>query len=159
MKKSTWVLVAALLVIVGAFVFRNTVLVSTPVLENTEAPEISYAKKEVMLGNTLFTLEVADTFALHERGLSYRQSLAPQTGMLFVFDTPGMYYFWMKDMNFPIDIIWLDQNKKVVHIEHSLSPSTYPDSFGPETPTQYVIEIPAGEAKQANFVIGDTVNF
>ena len=159
MKKSTWVLVAALLVIVGIFVFRNTVLVPSPVSDNTVAPEISYAKKEVMLGNTLFTLEVADTFALHERGLSYRQSLAPQTGMLFVFDTPGMYYFWMKDMNFPIDIIWLDQNKKVVHIEHSLSPSTYPDSFGPDTPTQYVIEIPAGEAKDVGLSKGGVVSF
>ncbi|MEY4602242.1 MAG: hypothetical protein RL292_183 [Candidatus Parcubacteria bacterium] len=159
MKKSTWVLAGVLLIIVGIFVFRNTVLVPTPVPENTVAPEISYTKKEVMLGNMLFRLEVADTFALQERGLSYRQSLAPQTGMLFVFDTPGMYYFWMKDMNFPIDIVWLDQNKKVVHIEHALSPSTYPDSFGPETPTQYVIEIPAGEVKGAGLSKGDVVSF
>lgn len=157
MKKSTWIVMCILLIIVGFFVFRNTVPALVP--EDTGAPEISYTKKEVMLGNALFVLEVADTFALQERGLSYRQNLAPQTGMLFVFDTPGMYYFWMKDMNFPIDIIWLDQNKKVVHIEHSLSPSTYPDSFGPETPTQYVIEIPAGEATRIGLVLGNIVNF
>lgn len=157
MKKSTWIVVCALLVIVGIFVFRNTVPALVP--EDTGAPEISYTKKEVMLGNTLFTLEVADTFALHERGLSYRQSLAPQTGMLFVFDDPGMHYFWMKDMNFPIDIIWLDQNKKVVHIEHSLSPSTYSDSFGPETPTQYVIEIPAGDTTKVGLKVGDVISF
>jgi hypothetical protein len=159
MKKSTWIVGGVILIIVGIFVFRNTILTPAPVPENIVAPEISYTKKNVRLGNSLFRLEVADTFALHERGLSYRQSLAPQTGMLFTFNAPDMYYFWMKDMNFPIDIIWLDQNKKVVHIEHSLSPSTYPGSFGPDTPTQYVVEIPAGEAKQANVVIGDTVNF
>jgi uncharacterized membrane protein (UPF0127 family) len=77
--------------------------------------------------------------------------------MLFVFASPDVYQFWMKDMNFPIDIIWLDANKKVVLIEHDVAPSTYPDSYGPETLTQYVIEIPAGEAKRAGLKVGDTV--
>jgi len=118
-----------------------------------------YQKKEVMLGNTRYTLQIADTDFLRERGLSYRRSLAPQTGMLFIFDTPRISKFWMKDMNFPLDIVWLDADKKVIHIEHSLSPSTYPNSFGPETPTQYVIELNAGEVKRIGFVLGTKVNF
>ncbi len=158
MKKTFIILFGGLLIAGGIYVFS--------VSERTESAKVSpeeiigvYEKKEVKLGDELFVLEIADTFALQERGLSYRQSLAPQTGMLFVFDDPGVHYFWMKDMNFSIDIIWLDADKKVVHIEHSLSPSTYPNSFGPETPTQYVIEIPAGEAKSSGLSKGDVVSF
>lgn len=120
---------------------------------------VSYDTKQVVLGNTPYTLEVADTDLLREKGLSYRPSLDRQTGMLFVFTVPGVVRFWMKDMNFPIDIIWLDTDKKVVHVEHSLLPSTYPMSFGPEIPTQYVIEIPAGDAVKAGLTVGDTVSF
>ena len=120
---------------------------------------VSYNTKEVLLGNTLYTLEIADTDLLREKGLSYRPSLDTHTGMLFVFTVPGTLKFWMKDMNFPIDMIWLDADKKVVHIEHSLSPSTYPQSFGPEIPTQYVIEIPAGEAAKVGLTVGDIVSF
>lgn len=151
MKKALIIIGCGVLLALGFYVVRTK-----PV---DVAPQVSYEKKEVVLGNTQYTLEVADTDFLRERGLSYRTSLAPQTGMLFVFDVPRTLRFWMKDMNFPIDIIWLDTDKKVVHIEHSLSPSTYPDSFGPEAPTQYVIEIPAGAAKGAGLSKGDGVSF
>ncbi len=120
---------------------------------------VSYNTKEVMLGNTVYTLEIADTDLLREKGLSYRPSLDARTGMLFVFTVPSRLKFWMKDMNFPLDIIWLDADKKIVHIEHSLSPATYPQSFGPETPTQYVIEIPAGDTIKRGLVIGDMMSF
>ena len=150
--KKTFAIIALVSVLVLGFYYVRTK--PAPVVS-----EISYNTKEVVLGNTQYALEVADTSVLRERGLSYRQSLAPQTGMLFVFDTPGMYYFWMKDMNFPIDIIWLDENKKVVHIEHSLSPSTYPESFGPDIPTQYVIEILSRSLEYTDLVLGDRVHF
>lgn len=159
MKKSTWIVGGIILVIIGIFVFRTIVSAPTPVSEDTVTAEISYTKKDVTIGNSLFTLEIANTPVLRERGLSYRESLAQNTGMLFVFDTPSLHYFWMKDMNFPIDVIWLDQDKKVVHIEHSLSPSTYPKSFGPHTNTQYVIELSAGEAKRSGLTLGNTVKF
>lgn len=147
------------LIIIGCGVLLAGGLYVTRMKPAHVTSKISYATKEVMLGNTHHTLEVADTDFLRERGLSYRASLAPQTGMLFVFDAPGNLKFWMKDMNFPLDIIWLDADKKVVHIEQSVSPSTYPQSFGPEIPTQYVIELNAGEAKALGLSRGDTVRF
>lgn len=151
MKKTLIILGCGILLAGGLYVVRTkpVAVVSEP----------KYQTKEVMLGNARYTLQIADTDFLRERGLSYRGSLAPQTGMLFIFDTPRISRFWMKDMNFPLDIIWLDADKKVVHIEHSLSPSTYPDSFGPDTPTQYVIELNAGEVKRIGFVLGTKVNF
>ncbi len=156
MKKTLIIICYGILVAGTLYLFRSskTTEVSLPV-----KTEIMYQKKEVKLGNSTFILEIADTETLQERGLSYRSELASNTGMLFVFNTPNMYYFWMKDMNFPIDIIWLDENKKVVHIERALSPSTYPGSFGPQTPTQYVIEIGAGAAAQVGLKTGDVVNF
>lgn len=147
------------LIIIGCGVLLAGGLYATRMKPIPVTSKISYATREVILGNTRYTLEVADTDFLRERGLSYRTSLAPQTGMLFIFDTPRISKFWMKDMNFPIDIIWLDADKKVVHIEHSVSPSTYPQSFGPETPTQYVIEIPAGEAQNIGLSKGDIAGF
>ncbi len=159
MNKTLIIICCGLLIAGGLYFFRRSAVTGNIVVTPPTETAITYQKKEVMLGDFSFTLEIADTPLLQERGLSYRAGLAPNTGMLFAFDTPRVLKFWMKDMNFPIDIIWLDQNKKVVHIEHSLSPSTYPDSFGPETPTQYVIEIPAGGAKRAGVVVGNGVSF
>jgi len=77
--------------------------------------------------------------------------------MLFVFPEDGVYRFWMKDMRFSIDIIWLSDSGEVLHIEHSLAPSTYPNSYGPTTSARYVLEVPAGFAVFHNLHIGDRV--
>ena len=103
------------------------------------------------------TLLVASTSAEQERGLSDVPSLSPTTGMFFDFDTPDNYGFWMKDMAFPLDIIWLDQGFKIIHIEQSLSPSTYPQVFYPGSPAKYVIEVNAGMAQKFSLVIGETM--
>lgn len=151
MKKFFIVSVCLVLCILGFYALK-----SKPV---TVVKGVSYDTTQVVLQTTLYTLEIADTDTLRERGLSYRTRLAPHTGMLFVFDAPALLKFWMKDMNFPLDIIWLNEDKKIVHIEHSLSPDTYPQSFGPDIPTQYVIELNAGEAKKANLSVDTVVDF
>lgn len=156
--KKTLIIIGFILVVVTGLYFVQTKKVEEKVSTPVETG-IVYKKKEVRLGKSTFTLEIANTEALQERGLSYRTSLAPNTGMIFVFNTPALYYFWMKDMNFPIDIIWLDKDKKVVHIEHSLAPHTYPKSYGPDTSTQYVIEISAGETDKIGLSLGGTIGF
>jgi uncharacterized membrane protein (UPF0127 family) len=103
------------------------------------------------------TLLVASTRAEQEHGLSDVPYLASTTGMLFVFDKPDDYGFWMKDMEFPLDIIWLDQSFKIIHIEHDLSPSTYPNVFYPGSPAKYVIEVNAGIAQKFSLAIGETM--
>jgi uncharacterized membrane protein (UPF0127 family) len=125
-----------------------------------KTPEtIAYIQTHVSIGQYTYTLDTADTDFLRERGLSYRQKIDPYTGMLFVFEKPGVYQFWMKDMNFPIDIVWLDTDKKVVYIEHSLSPETYPHAFGPHTPVRWVVELPAGAVEQGSLSVGDILSF
>ena len=104
-------------------------------------------------------LEVVDSEDRRERGLSNRENLARNQGMLFIFDSPDEYCFWMKDMKFPIDIIWLDSDKKIVGIEHKVSPDTYPKSFCPSKPSLYVIEVEDGLARRARLKLGQQINF
>src|SRR5579872_3076587 len=103
----------------------------------------------------VFNAEIADTPALQELGLSYRPSIGKNDAMLFVFpvSTPNLQ-FWMNGMNFPLDIIWLDSDKKIVFMEKNLSPATYPNAFGPAGDSQYVIEVAAGTADRLGLALG-----
>jgi len=109
----------------------------------------------VTLDNKTFSVEVADTEADQERGLSGHTPLSDNQGMLFVFSNPDNYGFWMKGMTFPLDIIWFDQNFRVVHIEKNLSPRTYPKIYYPGTNSVYVLEINAGQTDILKTKIGD----
>jgi uncharacterized protein len=103
--------------------------------------------------------EVAKTPQQREMGLSGRACIKSDEGMLFVFDHPGLYPFWMKDMKFSIDMIWMDANHRIVKIQSNVAPTTYPQNFVNTTPAQYVLEIQAGQAQALNLVIGSSLQF
>lgn len=113
----------------------------------------------VTVGGRTFSVEVAETQYLLEKGLSGHAPLSDSEGMLFVFSQPDNYGFWMKDMLFPLDIIWIDQDFKVVHIEKALSPETYPKIFYPGALSKYVLEINSGLSDKLDINIGDEVKF
>ena len=113
----------------------------------------------LVLGNRKFTFETAQTETAQERGLSGRPSLAANHAVLFVFDKPGINCFWMKDMRFGLDIIWLDVGKRVVYIKQNAQPSTYPTSFCPDKPSQYTIEVNDGTVQKTGLKISDKVSF
>ncbi len=125
--------------------------------------------QSVKINNQEIKVEIADTPALREQGLSGHKPLADNEGMLFVFDHAEKYNFWMKDMLFPIDIIWLaprslgeagiDSDFKIVDITKNVSPDTYPKTFAPILPAQYVLEVSAGLADKYSWQIGDQVKF
>src|SRR5262249_24819352 len=101
-------------------------------------------------------VSIADTEAAREQGLGGRASLAPDEGMLFVFPIEGQYPFWMKDMKFPIDIVWIETDGTVFYIKDSVDPDTYPDTFAPDAAiARYVLELPAGYASAHNLQVGD----
>ncbi len=100
---------------------------------------------------------IADTPALREKGLSGRAGLAPDEGILFVFPADGQYGFWMKDMRFPIDILWLSGRGEILDMRKSVSPSTYPAVFTPAASARYVLELPAGFSEAYTVKIGDEV--
>ena len=91
------------------------------------------------------------------QGLSGRDTLGEYKGMLFVYDEPDTYSFWMKSMQFPIDIIWIDGGHKVIDITKNIQPDSFPRSFKPKYPARYVLEVNAGFSDKNNVAIGDKV--
>ena len=93
------------------------------------------------------------------KGLSGRESMPDSQGMLFIFASPEIRCFWMKEMKFPLDIIWMDANKYIVTVEENVQPNTYPNSFCPDQQSQYVIEVNSGVSKRAGLVEGKQLQF
>lgn len=112
----------------------------------------------LQIENNCFELEVADTEAEHIKGLSERNGLPQNQGMLFVFRQTEEQCFWMKDMRFNLDIIWTDEHKRITKIEKSVSPDTYPDSFCADN-TKYVLEFNRGFADKYGLKTGTKLQF
>ncbi|MBX4200205.1 DUF192 domain-containing protein [Candidatus Parcubacteria bacterium] len=126
---------------------------------STAITETKVSKKKdtttITLGSHTMEVYIADTPALEELGLSYRKSLPANTGMLFIFSTPSAPGFWMKDMNFSLDMIWISLEGKIVSITKDISPSTYPKAFYPPSVIKYVLEVPAGFSDAEGVKVGD----
>lgn len=110
-------------------------------------------------GDIMIEVALADTPNTRAQGLSGTTMLRDGEGMLFVFDSDGQHAFWMKDMQYAIDIIWIDVSRSVVHIEPSVGPETYPRSFMPPLPARYVLEVPAGFATEHGIGVGSKLEF
>lgn len=114
----------------------------------------------VQFTETTIAAKVARSDQARERGLAQSDSLAEGTGMLFVFDEESRWGIWMKDMKYPIDIIWINNKKEVVHIVHQATPDSYPrKTFKPKEMARYVLEVPAGVAKKHSIGVGDKAEF
>ncbi|MEK7584928.1 MAG: DUF192 domain-containing protein [Patescibacteria group bacterium] len=121
------------------------------------APIVTESRK--LVTNWGLKLELADTDTTRTKGLSGRASLPSDTGLLFVFDRAGTYGFWMKEMNFPIDIVWINEAKQVVGITKNLTPESYPQVFYPPEPIKSALEINAGAAEKLGIKKGDQLSW
>lgn len=112
---------------------------------------------------TVITAEIAATGPDRETGLMHRTSLAPNAGMLFVFPSDSPYQFWMKDTLIPLDMVWMDEQKRVIYVEKNAPPCPAVrlqcPSFGPSDPARYVLEIAAGSADRVGIKPGTTLVF
>jgi uncharacterized membrane protein (UPF0127 family) len=117
-----------------------------------------YDTQTLILGEKQILAQIADDHCKKELGLSGRSGISEGQGILFVFDSVGNYGFWMKDMNFSIDIIWLDQDFKVVGIEKSLSPSTFPKVYGTVFDSKYVLEVSDGFVEKNSIKVGNIIS-
>lgn len=95
------------------------------------------------------------------RGLMFREDLAADRGMLFFFDEEALHPFWMKNVRFPIDILWLDREKMVVHIARTVPPCRRDPcpTYAPLRPSIYVLELRAGRSDQLGVKPGDRIEF
>jgi uncharacterized membrane protein (UPF0127 family) len=98
----------------------------------------------VNINKTEIVIERAVTDEERQLGLGNYESLEDNQGLLFEFDAAGTHGIWMKDVEFPIDVLWLDNDKKIVHIEANMQPDSYPTVFRSDELAQYVLEVPAG---------------
>ena len=119
---------------------------------------------------TAVAVEIADTEAKRQRGLMFREKLAETEGMVFIFEEPGFYPFWMQNCRIALDIVWLDRSFNVVSIAESVPPCrlpgceppcasmncpSYPPAAG--TSAKYVVELAAGFAKRHGLKTGNTL--
>ncbi len=154
MKKMTWTLLIACAVVaaLGAGLYIFFFARANPALP----------ADRVRVGPATFTVEIADTMAAQARGLSYRANLADGHGMLFDFGTPGVQSFWMKDMNFPLDMIWIGGGKVLGFEENAPAPASgtplwkLPIYNSPDG-TDQVLEVNAGTVAKDGIKAGDAV--
>lgn len=93
------------------------------------------------------SIETVDSPEKRQLGLSGRTAISDSSGMMFIFDqTSSSNCFWMKDMNFSIDMVWLNENKKVINVTENVSPESYPESFCPSGQAKYGLELGAKRA-------------
>ena len=143
------VLLIAVLVLAGWYFF------------GIRRPTGEYARTTVILGGQEFAVDIADTSAKQTQGLSGRVSLGENEGMLFLFATSSLRTFWMKDMNFPIDLFWM-RDDRVIGIEENMQPEPGKAIFGLRiyaSPglSNRVLEVPAGTVARLGVKAGDAV--
>ncbi|HJP96629.1 MAG TPA: DUF192 domain-containing protein [Candidatus Saccharimonadales bacterium] len=114
-------------------------------------------QKYTHIGSHAFVTEVASTPAAQQQGLSERTSFSSRQAMLFSYNRPQQLCFWMKDMYFSLDILWMDASHRVISMQQNVSPKTYPQQFCAQA--QYVLEIRAGQAKASGAHIGQQIDF
>lgn len=106
-------------------------------------------------------IEVAADDSTREQGLMFRDRLPEDRGMVFIFPTAGEYAFWMKNTLIPLDMVWLDEQLKVVHVAHDVPPCKADPcpSYPPNAVARYVVELQAGAAAKHKVVDGTTLRF
>lgn len=145
MKKILISLGIIIILAVGVFFSRSHT--------NEKLPISAVVKTE---GGQEINVRVVDESKERELGLSYFKSLPQDQGMLFLFDKPGVYPFWMKGMNFPLDIIWLkrgqDGGYRVIYVASNVLPDSYPNSINPKIEADAALEVNSGVATVHNLV-------
>lgn len=155
MKKLIIVYIALIIAVVLLAVFKFGGAVTLPSI-----PFLGGGSK-VIVNNQTFKVDLAKSEKDKIKGLSGRKSHAQDKGMLFLFDSKDKYGFWMKDMQFPIDIIWLDDNKVVYIVKNAPSAGQTPNLtiYRPDKPANRVLEINAGLSDKYNITEGTTVTY
>ena len=149
LKSATAYVVIVFMIFAGTLFFNSTLYAG--IIDRVFPSEKSVA----VLGETQLILIIADDPEERERGLSYTASLPEKQGLFFIYEDSGMHGIWMKDMNYSIDILWLDSAKEVIDIVENASPESFPKVFLPNSSSKYVLEVNAGFVKKHGIKKGD----
>jgi uncharacterized membrane protein (UPF0127 family) len=138
---------------IGIIIFL--VIVITSLLLRDSGSE---KQQTVTINNHKFLVEIADTKAKRELGLGNRDGLCEDCGMLFIFDDKKSRVFWMKDMRFDIDIIWIEDGTIVDIVENVSHKDSEKKIYSPKN-IDKVLELPAGSVKQFGIIAGNGVHY
>lgn len=142
-------------IIVAAVIVGVAGILSLP--SDVKLESVEFPRGTVKLDNVVLEVQIADTDPRKTRGLMFQEPLPFDQGMLFVWDEPGKHSIWMLNMQFPLDIIWIDGKGNVVYIEKNVPPcksaleTAICQSFqGGSKDAQYVLEVTAGFVDKFN---------
>ncbi len=137
------------LLILSAFLFGYIIIGSF-------TGETSTVEKSTLsINDSTLIVDIADTSEKRIAGLSGRDTLRDNEGMILFFDFSDFHSIWMKDMLFPIDVVWFNEEWKVVDIEKEIRPDSFPMGFYPRDPARYILEMNAGSIERIGISIGD----
>ncbi|HEV7764916.1 MAG TPA: DUF192 domain-containing protein [Thermoanaerobaculia bacterium] len=133
----------------------NTSTTAAATTTSTSGPRVTLPDGFVV------NVEIAADGETRAQGLMYRDHLSPGMGMLFFFGESGEYPFWMKNTRIPLDIIWIDESRRIAHVKHEVPPCRIDDcpSYPPNAIARYVLELAGGEAKKHGLKAGDVLQF
>lgn len=141
-------------IVIAGLVLILVALVASYMLRNFQP------STEVRIGSGVFSVQLATTDTERIQGLSGVDRLNANGGLLMIFPSDDTWGIWMKDMKVPLDIVWMDSDKKVIYIVKDASPDIGTSkTFAPEDPARYVLELPAGAAMKAGVKIGSIATF
>jgi uncharacterized membrane protein (UPF0127 family) len=114
-----------------------------------------------MPSGTVFQTEVMIKDPERQMGLMFRPSLPRDRAMLFIFETVDFHGIWMKNCKFPIDIVWLDEQKKVVHVAEGVPPCKADPCpvYEPMRKAAFVVEMNARQAREEKVALGASLDF
>src|SRR3954453_20164828 len=133
----------------------------TPAPSPATTTSAASAQRIVLPDNFVVSVEVAATEELRSQGLMYRDQLAENRGMIFLFPQVGEYPFWMKNTLIPLDMIWIDSDHRIVHIAHDVPPCKADPcpNYPPHAMASSVLELAAGVAAKHQLKDGDVLRF
>ncbi|KKP58249.1 MAG: hypothetical protein UR52_C0021G0005 [Candidatus Gottesmanbacteria bacterium GW2011_GWA1_34_13] len=154
------IFILLLFIIGGVLVYFYYTKNGLPFISKEPKPTSSMVS-QIKINNQLFEIDIADTNDKRAQGLSGKSRLCENCGMLFIFDTKDDYGFWMKDMLFPLDFVWIDVNIIVDITENVPVPitATYLPQYRPKQPVNRVLELNTGIIKKYQIKIGDSVEY
>ena len=140
--------------------FFLTLIIVVTIVKFITTGDLNFGKgSTVIIGNTEIKVELADTQSARIKGLSGREALGNNEGMLFVFPEKSVQKFWMKEMKFPIDIIWID-GERIAGIVYGAEPETGDQLtiYSSPEPVDKVLEVNAGTASAKGIRVGDVIS-
>lgn len=147
---------------IAAIIVGIAGIISLP--SDVKLESVEFPRGTVKLDSVVLEVQIADTDPRRVRGLMFQEQLPLDEGMLFVFDDANIRSIWMLNMQFPLDIIWIDDNNKVVFIEKNVPPCktaletvTCPSYNGGSMDAKYVLEVTAGFVDEFKITTGSTL--